>query len=201
MVSSYSWIALGHLCLYLALFYWGGMMAERSAGRSIWLFSQSSGTERLAILGFRIAFALPLVFLVVIHLVPPLANLDPLIGYAGPLLGFAGQFIAAIGMAIAFASQMTMGASWRVGVSEGETGELVVGGLYSISRNPTFVGHLILLTGVAIAAPSFATLVALALYWMSVRFQITREERVLSKSLGESYEKYLASTPRWFRFC
>ena len=103
-------------------------------------------------------------------------------------------------MTIAFASQMTMGASWRVGVSEGETGELVVGGLYSISRNPTFVGHLILLTGVAMAAPSLATLAAVALYWMSVRFQITREEKILSKSLGAPYQKYLASTPRWFRF-
>jgi len=200
MVSSYSWVALGHLSLYLALFYWGGMMAERAAGRSIWLSSQSSGPERIAILGFRIAFALPLAFPVAIYLVPPLANLDPLTDYTSPLFGFAGQFIAAVGMTIAFASQMAMGASWRVGVSEGATGELVVGGLYSISRNPTFVGHLILLTGVAIAVPSLATLAAVALYWMSVRFQITREEKILAKSLGEPYQKYLASTPRWFRF-
>ena len=59
MVSSYSWVALGHMGLYLALFYWGGMMAERAAGRSIWLFSQSSGLGAVSNFGvpYRICSA------------------------------------------------------------------------------------------------------------------------------------------------
>ena len=109
-------------------------MAERAAGRSIWLLSKASGLEKLAVLGFRIAFVVPIIVPMIFYMAPTLATFDPLIGYATLMFGFIGQFIAAGGMAIAFASQMTMGASWRVGVTEGATGDLVAGGLYSISR-------------------------------------------------------------------
>ena len=200
MLSIFGWVALGHLALSLGLFYWGGLMAERSAGRSIWLFSNYSGWQRLSIAGYRIAFAIPFLLPLLELFLPTLVLLDPLTDFTGPKSGFAGQFLVTLGVAVAFASQMSMGASWRVGVSEGATGELVDGGLYSISRNPTSLGHLMLLVGMALAIPSIATLFAVLLYWLCVRFQVQQEEAVLKNSLGEPYKNYMSSTPRWLGF-
>ncbi|MFT6775596.1 MAG: hypothetical protein ACJA1L_003318, partial [Paracoccaceae bacterium] len=56
MISPFGVGALAVLLLYLALFFWGGAMAARAAGRSIWLFGRASGRDRLAAIGFRAAF-------------------------------------------------------------------------------------------------------------------------------------------------
>ena len=45
MISPFGWSAIAVLLLYLALFFWGGAMAARAAGRSIWLFDQATGRD------------------------------------------------------------------------------------------------------------------------------------------------------------
>lgn len=198
MISNFGVAAIGHLCLFIALFFWGSAMAARAAGRSIWLFDKSKGHEKLAIIGFRLAFTLPILCLLLFQFAPEMAKYDPLMSYSSLFLGFTGQFIAATGVAISFAAQMAMGASWRVGVVEGETGPLVSEGLFAYSRNPTFLGHLILLIGVAIAVPSIVTLLAAILYGVLAKYQALQEEAVLLKTLGKEYSSYMRQTPRWF---
>jgi len=98
---------------------------------------------------------------------------------------------------VAFAAQMSMGTSWRVGVVDGETGDLVTGGLYRYSRNPTCVGQFALLTGVALAVPSIPTLLAPILFLWSAATQVRSEEAALREALGRDYDYYAASVPRW----
>ena len=92
---------------------------------------------------------------------------------------------------------MSMGRSWRVGVIPGETGELVSGGLYRFSRNPTFLGQLVLLTGVALALPAIPTALAPLLFLWSASTQIQSEETALRGSLGSGYDTYAGTVPRW----
>lgn len=99
----------------------------------------------------------------------------------------------------AFASQMSMGASWRVGIRQGESGALITGGLFRLSRNPTFVGQGLLLTGVALAVPSVLTLVALLFVVASASVQVRAEERILMSAHGAEYLRWSADVPRWFR--
>src|SRR5690606_35545403 len=126
MLSPFGWSALAVLALYLALFFWGGVLAARAAGRSIWLFGRATGRDRLAAAGFRAAFAIaflgPLIWLAS----PPVQNADPFWADVGlPLLSFARHLLAILGAIIAFAAQMSMGASWRVGLDPAAVGELV----------------------------------------------------------------------------
>lgn len=200
MESILGWVALGHIALYLCLFYLGGTIAERDAGRSIWMLDQASGCERIAAVGFRMSFAIPIIVPFVFYFSPTLSELDPIFEYQNVTIGGSGLTVAAGGMTIAFAAQMTMGTSWRVGVMEGATGDLISGGLYRLSRNPTFLGHLVLLIGAAMVTPAIATVTAVLIYWLSARFQIAQEEKILLKALGEPYRAYLKSTPRWFGF-
>lgn len=201
MLSPFGWSALAVLALYLALFFWGGVLAARAAGRSIWLFGRATGRDRLVAAGFRAAFAIaflgPLIWLAS----PPVQNADPFWADVGlPLLSFAGHLLAILGAIIAFAAQMSMGASWRVGVDPAAVGELVSGGLYRISRNPTFLGQLLLLVGIALAIPSVPTALAALLFWASASTQIRSEERLLSQELGRPYDEFRERVPRWAAF-
>ena len=198
MISPFGWSALAVLLLYLTLFFWGGAMAARAAGRSIWLIGQATGRDWLAAVGFRAAFGLAILGPLVWLTVPPLRSVDPLWTDQGAtFVSFVGQLLAILGAMIAFAAQMAMGASWRVGVDPAAVGSLVSGGLYGISRNPTFVGQLMLLAGVALAIPSLPAVVAVLLFWVSANAQIRSEEHVLETALGAPYLTYRAQVPRW----
>lgn len=57
-------------------------------------------------------------------------------------LQWGGVVIAAIGVWFFFASILTMKGNWRAGVPDKKETSLVTTGIYSISRNPAFVGFL-----------------------------------------------------------
>lgn len=198
MISGFGWAALALLFGYLALFFWGSALAAQAAGRPVWLFAGAKGRDQLAAIGFRAAFALaffgPLLWLAV----PMLHKVDPLWTEGNAIvLGLIGIFIAGLGAMVAFAAQMSMGSSWRVGVVGGETGDLVSGGLYRFSRNPTFVGQAALLVGVALTVPSIPTTLAPILFLWSASTQVRSEEAALRAALGPEYDRYAASVPRW----
>jgi protein-S-isoprenylcysteine O-methyltransferase Ste14 len=80
----------------------------------------------------------------------------------------------------------------------GRTAALVTGGVYRFSRNPMYLGMLLILVGWAVALMSPVALGVSALFvpYMD-RFQIGPEERVLSALLGQSYRDYLSGVRRW----
>ena len=79
-----------------------------------------------------------------------------------------------------------------------EASILVTNGVYRITRNPMYVGLMIILLGWAafLASPvSLGGVVAFIAYIN--RFQIMPEERILLEKFGDEYRKYLASPRRW----
>lgn len=78
------------------------------------------------------------------------------------------------------------------------TAALVVSGIYDYSRNPMYLGFLLILLGWALFwsnGPALLLLPAFVLY-MS-RFQIRPEERVLAARFTHDYKAYLARVRRW----
>ena len=188
------------LVLYLAAFFAGSSLAARAAGRSIWLFAGATGTDARAAYGFRLALGLAFFGPLVLTAAPSVAGLDPFWSPHGLLCGALGQFIAIAGAMLAFAAQLAMGASWRVGVAEDAVGALVTGGLYDLTRNPVFLGQLVLRAGVALAIPSVVGVVAVVLFWVSATAHIRSAEQILAQRLGQPYRNYLGSVPRWFGY-
>jgi len=123
-------------------------------------------------------------------------------GVAGDIIG---HLLVAIGAMIAATSQMHMGASWRIGAAEGETGAIVDTGPFALSRNPVFVGQIILFVGLLLVFPDlFQAALTLALV-VAIRLQVKIEERVLTATLGvltatlgEPYLAYSRRVGRWF---
>lgn len=193
-MTTLGWATWGTLALYLLAFAGLGRLAARAAGRSVWLFGAARGSDRFAALAFRAAF--------VMALLGPLGGAvwsdSGLLGWKAPAgLALAGHLLAVAGAMLAFSAQASMGASWRVGVQEGATGALVTGGLFDLSRNPTFVGQGALLGGMALALPSWPTWLAVPLFTLAAQLQVRSEERTLAAALGEPYRAYLARAPRW----
>lgn len=185
------------LLLYLAAFFAGSTLAARAAGQSVWLFGTARGRDLVAAIGFRGSFVLA-VIAPLTALVAPSSAPGLLWGAGSGWFALPGHLIAVAGAMLAFAAQMAMGASWRVGVRAGATGDLVRAGLYTLSRNPTFLGQALLLAGVFLAIPSLAGGCAVLIFLISAQIQIRSEEAALLQAHGDAFRDFAARTPRWF---
>ena len=75
---------------------------------------------------------------------------------------------------------------------------LVNSGVYTITRNPMYLGGLVMLTGWAIFLSNALAFVFLPLYVLYInRFQIAPEERALTSLFGQEYVTYQARVRRW----
>lgn len=75
---------------------------------------------------------------------------------------------------------------------------LVTGGTFRVSRNPIYLGMVMMLAGVAVLLGSvtpFCVVAAFA-WWMHARF-VRYEESVLLDRFGEQYRQYQAAVRRW----
>lgn len=78
------------------------------------------------------------------------------------------------------------------------TKQLVIGGLYQYSRNPMYIGVMLLLTGEVL----FCTTVNLLIYAILVfiafhLFVVFKEEPRLKRDFGEQYNNYKHQVRRW----
>ena len=80
---------------------------------------------------------------------------------------------------------------------ENTTG-LVTSGLYKYTRNPMYVGLLIILTGYTVWLGSVTPFFLLPLFfWLITNMQIKPEERILEEKFGQEYLDYKKLVRRW----
>ena len=79
-----------------------------------------------------------------------------------------------------------------------KTKQLVTTGIYRFSRNPMYIGFLLMLFSCAIFVGSFINLVFFPLYIIVAnRLYIASEERALNQLFGDEYEAYKHKVRRW----
>lgn len=79
-----------------------------------------------------------------------------------------------------------------------QTSSLVIRGIYRYSRNPMYLGFLLLLAALACYLMSAAAMVLLPLFVMYMnRWQISPEERYLLQKFGAEYQAYTKQVRRW----
>jgi len=75
---------------------------------------------------------------------------------------------------------------------------LVVSGIYTRSRNPMYLGLLLILLAWGMyLSNAMAFLILPGFMWYMNRFQIEPEERVLASRFGEQFDSYASRVPRW----
>ena len=79
-----------------------------------------------------------------------------------------------------------------------ESSALITQGVFRASRNPMYLGFVLILIGTAVLMRSLAPyVVVLAFAILIDRMYITVEERMLAEKFGAEWEKYRQSTRRW----
>lgn len=80
----------------------------------------------------------------------------------------------------------------------GKATSVVTSGVYRITRNPMYLGFVLVLLSVAIKLTNPISLLLLPLFMVYMnRFQIKPEERALTELFGEAYLQYLEKVRRW----
>jgi len=102
-----------------------------------------------------------------------------------------------ISLILIWVAQSQMADSWRIGIDEKNKTKLVTKGLFSISRNPIFLGIMIANIGVLLVMPNAFTLLIISLSTISVNTQIRLEEEFLKREFGTEYSAYMNSVRRW----
>jgi len=95
-------------------------------------------------------------------------------------------------------AQIQMSNSWRVGIDHLAKTELKTNGLFSVSRNPVFLGMLVTLAGMFFILPNAVTLLVFVASILLFQVQARLEEEYLVNTHGKIYTDYCRNTGRWF---
>lgn len=76
-------------------------------------------------------------------------------------------------------------------------GQPVAGGVYRVSRNPQWVGLVLVLLGIAIAIGSWIVMILTAVITVLGHYRILAEEQTCLEQYGESYRQYMEQVPRY----
>lgn len=108
--------------------------------------------------------------------------------------------LAVIGLAIAVFAvfQFRRAGTTPNPMKPSESATVVMTGVYRYSRNPMYLGDLLILTGWAIWLANVTAFAGVPLFVLFInRFQISAEERVLQARFGATYAAYRATVRRW----
>ncbi|MGJ8744852.1 methyltransferase family protein [Polaribacter sp.] len=108
-----------------------------------------------------------------------------------------GWVLLWVSLILVWFSQSQMANSWRIGIDENNKTKLVTKGVFSISRNPIFLGIMITNVGLFLVIPNAFTLLIISLSALSVNTQIRLEEEFLKHEFGNKYTAYAKKVRRW----
>jgi protein-S-isoprenylcysteine O-methyltransferase Ste14 len=109
-----------------------------------------------------------------------------------------GLLIVGFGMYLAFQSMRLLISHNTTVEAGGNPSSLVTQCPYSYSRNPIYLGLLLIALGTATILSSFSAFIAPIIFFVMVNTVIIPfEENRLQKNFGIEYERYKASVRRW----
>ncbi|GAU79301.1 isoprenylcysteine carboxylmethyltransferase family protein [Fusibacter sp. 3D3] len=111
--------------------------------------------------------------------------------YMGLVIGLIGDLVFTI-------SVWTMRDSWRAGIPEKDETKMITDGIYSMSRNPAFLGFDLMYFGLLLLFFNWVLLVFSIGAMFMLHLQILSEEQYLEKVFGKPYEIYRSNVRRYF---
>lgn len=191
------------LPVYLVIFF-----AVAMAGRS-YLFWKRTGINPYKLGSTESAHDLigsffRIVSLMVIAATAVYAFFPVLYQYLGPIgwldiipLKIAGSVLLFAALVWVSVGQGQMGSSWRIGIDRERDTDLVEKGLFSVSRNPIFLGMRVLLFGLFLVTPNALTLLSFGVGDALMQVQVRLEEEHMSRLHGAKFEQYREKVRRW----
>jgi protein-S-isoprenylcysteine O-methyltransferase Ste14 len=110
--------------------------------------------------------------------------------------GWLGWMVLLLAMAWTIIAQGNMKDSWRIGIDSERKTELITVGLFRYSRNPIFLGMVMVLAGLFLITPNAVTLIFWIVGYILIQVQIRLEEEYLRRQHGKLYDEFCQRVPR-----
>jgi len=191
------------LPIYLALFFglamfWRSYVAWKRTGVNPYALGNGDTVHDYVGKLFRFTLIATALIVLAFSLSESLYNLlMPIPWLDSSLLIGVGLALLASALIWVLVAQIQMGDSWRIGIDEKTNSPLVQHGLFGVSRNPIFLGMLVMLVGLLFAIPTAATLIVTLLGFALIHIQVRLEEPFLLDKYGEAYRVYQKHVRRW----
>ncbi|WP_386681145.1 methyltransferase family protein [Loktanella sp. R86503] len=116
----------------------------------------------------------------------------------GAALQWAGIALVAAGLALMLAAVITMTRARTTVIPHRQPDALVTQGIFARTRNPIYLGDVLLLTGLCLwwQAPLGLATVPVFTIWITTHF-ITAEEARLHAAFGTAFTDYTKAVRRW----
>ncbi len=142
----------------------------------------------------------PVVALVVAALMWLLSRAAPALNFEFSAGSLIGSVLALMGIGTAVAGAVTFArAKTTLNPTTPQAAtSLVSGGIYRVTRNPMYLGLLLILTAWALYLSNVLPFLLLPVFIVYInRFQIAPEERALSSLFGREFAAYQSRVRRW----
>ena len=142
----------------------------------------------------------PLVALTIAALMWLVARVAPTFNFALPARRIIAACVAVAGVLTAIAG---IAAFRRVGTTLNplrpeNASRLVVSGIYKVTRNPMYLGLLLVLVAWALSLSNVLSVVILPAFILYMnKFQIAPEEAALTSAFGDEFKQYKSTVRRW----
>jgi protein-S-isoprenylcysteine O-methyltransferase Ste14 len=113
------------------------------------------------------------------------------------VLRLLGVILVTAGFVIFVWALGSFGSSWRIGIDEKAPGDLVTGGIFSVSRNPIFLFLDLYFIGTFLMNGALILLIFAVFIVLGLHYQIMQEERFLARNYGQAYRDYCSRTGRY----
>jgi protein-S-isoprenylcysteine O-methyltransferase Ste14 len=117
--------------------------------------------------------------------------------FQSDVAAWAGIALCLVGLLVLVGSLVSFGRSFRVGIDVDHPDELVTTGIFSVSRNPIYVGFALILVGQFLVFPNWIPLAYLAGGLALFHRQVLREEKFMRDHYGEQYLQYCQRVRRY----
>lgn len=186
------------LLYFIIVFIFPTVRVKRKTGINAYVFNNTNSLQDyirkvLTLINFLVFF------IVLVNLFPQVYQyFIPVKWLEISILKYIGFIIIHLAFLWIVIAQVQMSNSWRVGIDLSKKTELKTKGLFSVSRNPVFLGMLFTLAGLFLILPNAITLLVLVASIWIFQIQVLLEEEYLTKKHGKPYTEYTKKVRRWF---
>src|SRR5687768_3172476 len=186
------------LAYFCAAFFWRSFMVWKRTGVNPVVFKGSDDAHDFIGRIFKLLFALIVAVVLVYSFWPSVyLYLMPIDWLEYSWLRWLGISLLLLSLVWTVVAQAQMGESWRIGIDQKHRTNLVQRGVFSLSRNPIFLGMMVTLFGLFLVIPNALTLLTLALGVVLIQIQVRLEEEFLTRTHGDEYAHYRTRVRRW----
>ncbi len=140
----------------------------------------------------------PVYFLVSVVIMAVLNYFAPIRNILHPPVTYSGALFIVIGLIITiWSAVLFIKAGTEIKPFE-ESTHLVTQGMYQLTRNPMYLGMVMILLGIALLFGTLTPFIMIPIFvWLIQTIFIKNEEIVMEKTFGDEYRAYKERVRRW----